>query len=137
VIITNLINKTMPIIRYDLNDWAEIDGHPEFGHKYIKRIFGRQDDIISLNNGRFLAHHHVHEMFMNFHECEMFKFIQKPDETVLLQLKIARDQDPSQVEKLAHERWSKRYGEITLLVEFVNDFEINPRTGKFKNIESK
>lgn len=135
VIITNLINKTMPIIRYDLNDLAEIDEQPGFGFTYIKKVIGRQDDILHLSHGRYLAHHHVHEMFIDFHECEMFKFIQKPDKTVLLQLKIACSQDKSHVEKLAHSRWKKRFAEIPLLVEFVDGFPVNPRTGKFKNIE--
>lgn len=125
----------MPIIRYDLNDLAEIDEQPGFGFTYIKKVIGRQDDILHLSHGRYLAHHHVHEMFIDFHECEMFKFIQKPDKTVLLQLKIACSQDKSHVEKLAHSRWKKRFAEIPLLVEFVDGFPVNPRTGKFKNIE--
>jgi phenylacetate-CoA ligase len=135
MIITNLINKTMPIIRYDLNDLAEIDEHPWFGCKYIKKIIGRQDDILKLSNGKHLAHHHAYEMFRDFHECEMYKFIQKPDKSILLQLKISRIQDQSYVEQSAQERWRKRFGEVPLVIEFVNSFAINPRTGKFKNIE--
>lgn len=135
VVITNLVNKTMPIIRYDLDDLAEINENPEFGYKYIKKIFGRHDDIIKLRNGKYLAHHHAYEMFKDFHECEMYKFIQKPDKTVLLQLKIARDQDQAHVEKLAYARWRKHFEETPLIVEFVNEFKINQQTGKFKNIE--
>ena len=67
--------------------------------------------LLRLGNGKYLAHHHAYEMFKDFHECEMYKFIQKPDKTVLLQLKIAHDQDQSYVEKLAYERWRKRFGE--------------------------
>ena len=137
VIITNLINKTMPIIRYDLNDLAEIDSQAGFGYKYIKKIVGRQDDIIKLSNGKYLAHHHAHEMFMDFHECEMFKFVKKPDENILLQLKIAEGQDKAYVEKSAHERWRKRFGDVSLIVEFVDNFKINAQTGKFKNIENR
>jgi phenylacetate-CoA ligase len=135
VIITNLINTTMPVIRYDLNDLAEIDEHPDFGFKYIKKIVGRQDDIVKLANGKYLAHHHAYEMFKDFHECEIYKFVQKPDKTVLLQLKIARDQDRSHVEKLAHERWEKRFAGFPLAIEFVEQFEVNAQTGKFRNIE--
>jgi phenylacetate-CoA ligase len=135
IVITNLINKTMPLIRYDLHDLAEIDDQPNFGYNYINKVVGRQDDILDLGNGRFFAHHHAHEMFMDFHECEMFKFIQKPDKTILLQLKIGHDRDKSLIEKLARERWGRRFGEAPLLIEFVEHFKINPRTGKFKNIE--
>jgi phenylacetate-CoA ligase len=135
IVITNLLNKTMPFVRFDLNDLTELDNAPEWGCKYIKRIIGRQDDILKLKNGKELAHHHAYEMFKDFHECEMYKFIQKQDKTVLLQLKISRDQDKSHVEKLAYARWRSRFHEVPLLVEFVNSFKINPQTGKFKNIE--
>jgi phenylacetate-CoA ligase len=135
VVITNLINKTMPIIRYDLHDLAEIGDQPDFGYKCINKIVGRQDDILDLGNGKYLAHHHAHEMLMDFHECEMFKFIQRPDKTVLLKLKIDRDRDRSHIEELAHERWENRFGEVPLRIEFVDHFKVNPQTGKFKNIE--
>lgn len=135
VVITNLINRTMPFIRYDLDDLVEMDSHPGFGSKYIKRILGRQDDIVELGNGRKLAHHHAYEMFRDFHECEMYKFVQKTDKTLILQLKIARDRDKATVRRSANERWRKRFGDVPLHVEFVNEFKINPRTGKFKNIE--
>ena len=92
-------------------------------------------DIFKLSNGKYLAHHHAHEMFMDFHECEMFKFIQKPDKSVRLQLKIAHTQDQSYVEQLAFQRWRNRFGEVPLIIEFVDDFKINPITGKFKNME--
>lgn len=137
VVITNLINRTMPFIRYNLDDLGEMDAQPGFGSKYIKRILGRQDDIVDLSNGKKLAHHHAYEIFRDFHECEMYKFIQKPDKTVILQLKIAHDKDRAKVRRSANERWRKRFGEIPLNIEFVDEFKINPRTGKFKNIESK
>jgi phenylacetate-CoA ligase len=135
VVITNLINHTMPLIRYELNDLAELDRDPGFGVTHINKIIGRQDDFIKLANGQYLTHHHAHEMFMDFHECEMFKFVQKKDQTVVLQLKIPRSRDSFAVEKSAHERWRKRFGDVSLTIEFVDSFKINPRTGKFKNIE--
>ena len=135
VIITNLLNSTMPILRYNLNDLTEMDDHPDFGLKYLKSIIGRQDDIIKLSNGKSLAHHHAHEMFMDFHECEMFKFIQTPDQSVHLQLKIARGVEKSQVEQKALERWRKRFQDVPVSIEFIGEFKINPKTGKFKNIE--
>ena len=135
VVITNLINKTMPIIRYDLHDLAEIGAQPDFGRIGINKIIGRQDDILDLGYGKYLAHHHAHEMLMDFHECEMFKFIQRPDKTVLLKLKIAHDRDRSHVEELARKRWGSRFGATPLRIEFVDQFKINPQTGKFKNIE--
>jgi phenylacetate-CoA ligase len=135
VIITNLINKTMPIIRYDLNDLVEIEPHEGFGCHYLKRIIGRQDDILKLSNGTRLAHHHVYEMFKDFHECEMYRFVQKADGVVVLQLKVAPRQDHAAVEKMACARWQKRFADVPLAIEFVDAFAADARTGKFKNIE--
>lgn len=135
VIVTNFENKTMPFIRYDLNDSAEIEDHPCFGRKYIKNIFGRLDDIIELNNGKPLVHHHVYEMFRDFQEAEMYKFVQKPDKSVRLQLKIAANQDQSLAEKKALKVWGRHFSDVPLLIEFVKKFDVNPNTGKFKNIE--
>jgi phenylacetate-CoA ligase len=135
VIITNLINKTFPIIRYNLNDLVEIENNQEFSPKYIKKIIGRRDDIIDLPNGVGLAHHHVAEMFMDFHECEMYKFIQKKDKTVHLQLMISPKHDKLHVSNLAAERWRKRFGDMPLSIDIVQNFMVNPKTGKFKNIE--
>lgn len=135
VIITNLINRTTPIIRYELNDLAELGDDPGFGRKHIGRIIGRQDDILELGQGRFLAHHHAHEMFMDFHECDMFRFVQTKDQAIRLKLKIPKGSDPAQVEKLARCRWEKRFAGVPLAVEFVEYFEVDPCTGKFKNME--
>jgi len=135
VVITNLINRTMPLIRYEVNDLAELEENPEFGLKYIGRIVGRQDDILELGSGKYLAHHHVHEMFMDFHECEMFKFVQRIDQRIVLQLKIADGLDRSNIEMLARDRWRRKFANIPLEVEFVDGFAVNPRTGKFKNME--
>jgi phenylacetate-CoA ligase len=135
VLITNLLNFTMPIIRYDLKDIGVVLHDKNFPNKIIGEIVGRIDDILDFPDGKKFAHHHAHEMFMNFHECEMFKFIQKPDKSVVLQLKIAYGQDKSFVEQQAYKRWSHRYRDTPIIIEFVDKFEINPQTGKFKNIE--
>ena len=135
VIISNLINKTMPILRYDLNDYAVMDDHPDFGVKYLKRIIGRKDDILEMDNGVKLTELHTYEMFMDFHECETFKFIQKPDKTIVLQLKPAQGIERSDLEALARERWRKRFPDASLVIEFVDHFEIDPEIGKFKNME--
>lgn len=137
VIITNLINKTMPLIRYDLHDLAEIDDNPEFGHRYINQIIGKQNDILKLNNGKYMTHTHIYGLFRDFHECEMFKFIQKKDDSILLQIKAERSHDRKNVEKLAIERWNRQFSDVPVVIEFVNSFNVNLQTGKFKIVEKE
>jgi phenylacetate-CoA ligase len=137
VIISNLINKTMPIIRYNLNDFAVMDESPDFGIKYLNRIIGRQDDILELKNGMKLTELQTYEMFMDFHECETFKFIQKPDKKLVLQLIAAPGLSKSDVEKLAIQRWKKRFGDHPIEIEFVDHFEADQYIKKFKTMEKQ
>jgi phenylacetate-CoA ligase len=135
VVITNLINRTMPFIRYDLEDLAEVDGRPGSARRFIGPILGRRDDIVDLGHGRQLAHHHAYEMFRDFHECAMYKFLQRRDGALVLQLVAAPGHERQRVERSALERWRKRYGDVPLRIEFVDGFAVNAQTGKFKNIE--
>ncbi|MCX7735843.1 MAG: hypothetical protein N2319_03930 [Candidatus Kapabacteria bacterium] len=138
-IITNLIHYAMPVIRYDVGDYLE---EPIIQDKMpiteIGRILGRIDDTIELSNGKFLAHHHAHEMFINFIECEQWKFIKKRDENIKLQLKISKENEVNkeEIRDKALYIWKKRYPDQDLLIEFVDFFEVDKISGKFKNIEN-
>ena len=77
VIITNLINKTMPFIRYDLGDFVEVLDDRQFPNKKIGRIHGRFDDIITLDNGETLSFHQTYQLFHDFHQCKQYKFLQR------------------------------------------------------------
>ena len=80
VVITNLINRTQPFIRYRTGDLVRISNLPSISlTNRLPRVLGRVDDILTLLSGRQLAHHHAHDMFMAFHECEQWKFLQKED----------------------------------------------------------
>ena len=135
LVLTNLINRTMPIIRYNTGDVTCVEDGPEFGIKYLGRVIGRLDDILEFPDGTYFAHHHAHEMFMDFHECQHFRFIQYPDGTVALQLKVGSDCDKESVRKSAMKRWQKRFPDKALRIEFVNEFPIDTTTGKTRNIE--
>ncbi|MFZ4796169.1 MAG: hypothetical protein ACOYMA_01660 [Bacteroidia bacterium] len=135
VVITNFINFSMPIIRYDLKDLCEIKNDENIPHKYISPIIGRIDDILQFLDGKQFVHHHAHEMFMDFEECEQFKFIQILNQNIILQLKPNKKYSLDEIELKAQNRWNKRFEKYPLIIEFVDKFEINPKTGKFKNIE--
>jgi len=130
-IITNLVNYTTPIIRFDLGDLIEINYNKK---KCIGHVYGRVDDIIELGDGRHLAHHHAHELFMNFMECEQWKIVKRGDR-IKLQIKIKNELNENIMIEKASKIWSKRYPDVPLDVEIVNEFKIDKKTGKFKNIE--
>ena len=136
LVITNLINYVMPIIRYDMNDFSVELNDADFPVKTIGEIYGRMDDMLDFPDGTKLIYHQVSEMFMDFTECELYKFSQKGAGPIKLQLKINRmmyTQD--EVNALAIKRWNKRFSTHPLVIEFVDKLDVDSRTGKFKCIE--
>lgn len=137
VVVTSLINKVMPFVRYNLKDYGPILDDVDFPNKVMGHITGRVDDILSFPDGSCFFHHQAHEMFMNFHECLQFKFLQIGDGPITLQLLPNPNYDKDYIIKKARERWNKRFSNKPLEIEMVDHFEIDKKTGKFKNIEKK
>lgn len=135
IIITNLVNKTMPIIRYDLGDFVGVINDDKFPNQRIGKVHGRYDDILYFGDNYSLAFHQSYQMFEDFKECEKYKIVQHPNGEISLQLKIADRYTKAEVEKKAKEIWIRYYPDFPINVEWVEKFEINKLTGKFKVIE--
>lgn len=134
VIFSSLLNYAQPVIRYSVNDLALNIENRNKGIRRLGRIIGRIDDIITTNDGTVIAHHHAHEMFIDFQECRQFKFLQDQDKVKLL-LVIDEKSDKQQVLSKARERLDRRYPQTRIDIEFVSEINPDPNTGKIKNIE--
>ncbi len=134
-IITNLINYSFPVIRYEVGDVVD-NSFREVKRKSfnIGKVFGRQDDIIRIDGDRYLAHHHAHEMFMTIDGCEQWKIIRKNND-ITLYLYTNNLESFSKAKNRAHEIWNKRYPDVKINIERMDFVEINEKSGKFKNIE--
>lgn len=135
IIITNLVNRTMPLIRYDLGDYAEVLDLESFPGQRLGKIFGRYDDIVYFGGKYTLTYHQTFQLFRDFHACERYKFIQKTSGDIVLQLKVSGDADKNQVKDLALQRWGEKYPDFPLSIEWRDSFAIDGKTGKFKVIE--
>jgi phenylacetate-CoA ligase len=135
VIITNLINKTMPFIRYDLGDFVEVLDDRQFPNKKIGRIHGRFDDIITLDNGETLSFHQTYQLFHDFHQCKQYKFLQRKNGDVILQLIVEPGVNKDTVAVAVMDRWHAKFPGARLEIEWVDSFKIDARTGKFKVLE--
>ena len=136
VVLTNLVNHTMPFIRYRTGDTSEVLPRPDCPAKVLGPILGRVDDVLTLPGGRRFAHHHAHALFMDFPLCAQFKFVQYPDGRLALRLRLRDGEAPEAVRDAALARWRTRFAEVPLAVEFVDTImPVDARTGKFKNIE--
>ncbi len=88
VLITNLINHSMPLIRYDLDDCVEVLDRDTFPNKEIGKICGRNDDIIYFGEHYTLTYHQSYQLFRAFHECVQYKFLERSAGEIVLQLKV-------------------------------------------------
>lgn len=89
ILVTDLYNTAMPIIRYKIGDRASVleSINQKFGDQviYLRNIAGRIDDDLYLNNGRTkILSHFWYIIFRNQEWVEQFQIIQKSD----LDLKI-------------------------------------------------
>ena len=135
VVLTNLVNHTMPFIRYRTGDTAEALDQLGCPERVLGPLLGRIDDVLTLPGGGRFAHHHAHALFMDFMSCTQFKFVQYSDGHLALRLRLRDSESPEAAREQALIRWRSRYPDVALAVEFVDTMPVDARTGKFKNIE--
>lgn len=135
LVITNLVNWTMPFIRYNTHDTTAIIDDLDCPSKIIGPIHGRVSDVLELPHGGKLARHQANSLFTDFDECYQFKFVQTSSGEIVLRLKKRSGIDESLIREKALDRWNKRYAGEPLKIEFVETLPIDPKTGKFKLLE--
>ena len=135
IIITNLINKTMPFIRYELGDFVGVLNEVEFPVKKIGKVHGRFEDILTMIDGSTLSFHQTYQLFHDFNEVLQYKFIQLNDKNVVLQLRLKNLEESDKVKQIAEKKWRKYFPNVPLRIEFTDNFVIDKKTGKFKVIE--
>jgi len=80
VVVTDLTNIVMPLIRYDQGDCVvyevirDKNGNPV---RRIKQILGREDDYAILPDGSRLSFHYFYEVFDRFPNIDMFRIVQQ------------------------------------------------------------
>ncbi|WP_152657622.1 phenylacetate--CoA ligase family protein [Oceanobacillus sp. CFH 90083] len=90
IVVTDLFNYAMPMIRYDTGDvgtftMVKVNGKEKKG---ITDFGGRQIDMIFDSNGQYISPHKISVTFWEFEEVKEFQFIQvsKKDYQVLLNI---------------------------------------------------
>ena len=134
-VITNLLNKTQPFIRYNLKDYGDILKRDDFPTKVIGPIIGRISDILSFPDGNKLFHYCISQRYIDFHMAAQYKFIQIDNGPITMKILPASGFNLEDIRQEAIRRWKLSYPSYDLKVEFVESFEIDKKTGKFKVIE--
>jgi phenylacetate-coenzyme A ligase PaaK-like adenylate-forming protein len=130
LVITNLINKTMPFIRYKVGDYVKLQP----SYKKMGTVKGRAEDVFVLGNGKKI----YMVLLFAFAKIEgilQYRFIQKKNGNIHMEVVRNSDSDKKELEKNIISTWENYFEGQELFVEFRNDLPINPKTGKFKRLE--
>ena len=128
IIATDLGMWTMPIIRYDTGDFAEIDAKPcPCGRRLpvLGRIYGRAVDSVVLPNGRRLFWPFFHEVLGDYKELRQWKVIQHDLQQLRVQLALPH-RDISTVENIKDNLLCALPKEIELKIELVDNIPLTP-----------
>lgn len=118
LVTTDLWNYAHPFIRYDVQDSVEIDPEPcPCGNQHLKirRIWGRDNELLVAPSGRRYTVHHFTVFFESTVSPELkdsidqFQFIQHKDGTATLNIVVNSRYDQS-VGQYLTEYWSKEFG---------------------------
>ena len=144
VLITNLFNKTMPLIRYRLNDYLKISDRSPRGFPFtvVDDIIGRDELVIWLKN-KFGKLDFIHPILIAefyvkglnqhqiiYHDENSFDFlaiINEEEREVVNHIK----------EKINHILKQKDMDNVKFDVKIVDKLNIDKKSGKFKLVISK
>ena len=138
-VVTNLLGKTMPFIRYDQGDLAIYENIEDETGKTCKRvtkIFGRDDDYALLPDGTKRSFHMFYEIMDRYEDLCQFRVIQKKVD--LIQIHVATNDDylRSIREDMLEQLYKKLTSDITLEIIRVDKIDPDP-SGKIRMLISE
>jgi phenylacetate-CoA ligase len=137
IVLTNFVNKTMPFIRYNLKDMVNLDDRVLNSADKIGPVTGRIQDIIEISDEIKIHRLQLWSIFKDLTECDQYRLLQKKNGDLVFQIKLTQlhKTDSSDVKNKIQSRWKKSFHDVPLIIEIVEKIELNPGTGKYKNIE--
>ncbi len=137
IVITDLYNYALPMIRYDTGDLA-IVGDATCDIKVnavIKEIFGRKVDLIYNTEGEALSPHAITNNMWNTQNIKQFKFTQISKDEYVILLNVEKNFDKEQ-EKEIKEKFIKILGNnAKIKIEYTDEIPVLA-SGKRRYIEN-
>lgn len=102
VVLTTLHNFAMPLIRYEIGDYAEVGEPCDCGRELpvLRRIHGRRRNMIVLPDGRRHWPSFPAEMWREVAPVEQFRLVQRLPDEIEAQYVMARELTPEEMRKL-------------------------------------
>ena len=140
LLVTNLTNFAMPLIKYDIGDIGIMgQGTCACGRewKYLKEIVGRETDIIVTPEGRYLVCHHFNNILRQFEGIEQFQIIQNDLRSITVNMVVNEKYEKDGSEPIIKKQLYIIGGrEIDVILNYV-DLILAPKSGKRRYIISK
>jgi len=141
VVVTPLHNFAMPLIRYEIGDYAEVGRPCDCGRNLpvITRILGRHQDMATLPSGEkrwtLLSTGNI-ETFLDIAPIRQYQFVQKDLRTFEVRLVVERALDDGETDKIRDWVRAKVGYPFDVAFSFVNEI---PRTksGKYRDFVSE
>lgn len=139
ILLTSLTNYAMPMIRYDIADVAvACSGDCPCNRKWptLKKIVGRQTDIVVTPAGHNLVCHHFNNVMRNFDCVDQFQVIQQDSSSINLRLQVNKSYDQKRDHDLIVNDLLELTGKgLKVNIEIVNEIPL-PASGKRRYIIS-
>ena len=133
-LITGLLNKAMPLIKYRIGDFGELDKSSLNGFQFLKNIEGRVDDILISDTGNFVGR--MDPVFKDSFDIKEAQIVQI--NKGLVEVNIVKGESYSKTTEIELKKNIKdRLGDsMTINFSYMN---LIPRgaNGKFKGVISK
>lgn len=141
VVVTPLNNFAMPLIRYEIGDYAEVGGPCPCGRglPVLSRIVGRQQDMVTLPNGEtrwtLLSGGNI-QSFLEIAPVRQYQFVQNDLKTIEVRLVVERELTEKEKEGLREWVVAKLDYPFTVTFSFVDDIPRTP-SGKYQDFISR
>lgn len=130
IIITDLFNYSMPLIRYDTGDVGVINEDMVHGGLVFSKVEGRKMDMFTNTKGEFISSHIIHHI-LQFKGIEQFQFVEEENGVYIIKLKVSPEFDKNDENGLK-DKYTEYFGQdANVMVKYVNDIPLLP-SGKRK-----
>ena len=139
VLVTDLLNCSMPLIRYEIGDLANLDPDIQCpcgrSLPVIGNIQGRTSDFLCLANGRMIGGPSLALLAADMREVRQVQFIQRDPNTVTLKVVAGRGYNPLTEQELRR-RMQPYLGEASSLTIVTAESIPSEPSGKYRFVKN-
>lgn len=123
IVVTDLFNYTMPMIRYDTGDIGAIATVSKYpGRKYFSKIEGRKLDMLYDTKGNIVSSYIMYKNMWQYTEIKQYQLIQEGEKEYLF--KINAENSFKKESQLVDEFKSYLGSDASFKVEYVNEIPL-------------